>query len=1553
MSASNKKINLSILAEASQHYSWKAQLQTHMFRIFHNVNMEKLRPADTLDPDYFKTSIDFKDEFKEASKDASNNKADPFNNPDALDFPKKCFKHALATGEGFHTWLYVLFDDVRSHLSEKIQDKTAGVALGDLVGLLQSIKLSIHHFEQLDPDDLFLEFGSCTMAGAGDNDLMMFLAKLAHYKKRLEAAGQAVSDSRAQRVLLKGLDQDIFETFISTAERHPYDDYDTLQKALESAAAKPRMLDKLRTLKPGNAQAQSVFATRTPEPVSTAVTDSQRIAQLEAKLASLSLQLGSKSPSGRSRHKPLCRNFAAGRCTRGDKCDFYHPPGEIKFCKTHGRGTHSTEECRGSKPWQPPATVAVTTATEGNGHLFNGFEFTNTTRFSCGEHVFTLQSAPKIDRWCVDGASTTHATYDRDRCFNIRPCSVSIHGPNSSDSMTCTEMGDTYAFAYQAATGMTNRVLLKQVLINTAFPFHIVSEILLFEGFCTATKSLGSWQFYTPEPARLPLLHASQHLTTASQSLQANIKLYFMDEQPKDTAANTEVAINTVTTAPAKISPAKNLQMLVELHCALSHRNFADVAEQFGLSLPSPAPECYACLLSKPRKISHDKVSTRRLTRVGEGFSADAKGPMNTPTPEGYQYFFVIADLYAHCYYSILAKSQAEWKTIWPTFVNTREAQVGHQRSISFILTDCHKVHMASDIKTFNDSRGIEGITTAPHSQWQDPSERGIQTIAAGARTNLIHGGGKDWMWGWAVLHSTESVNRTYPPKPIPGYEGKSRLRIANPTISAEKEMRTQKPFLSLAFKTKPKNQLGSNFDPRAYPVVVLLYIRKRKAYAVLTIPNLYLEYTIELRFVTMAFPLRATNYLSNQLDTFLRPTTEDELYKNIHGPGSVLRRSRLDGPVPDRAMFVEPAPTVVCAPAASASLPGPGWSSSRGYTPSEAGLRSAASVRVASTIPDLTDAAFAFTTDQLAARVPRNVKEALTGPDRAYWEPSIKRDFAIIRDNNCIINITPIRPPGSAPPAVEQRFKIKFRDEHAIALADIAPKDWKTRTIVRGDRFKEGEHYDETAAPVAHAPVVKMLVAWAVAKGLFLFAWDIESAFYLNTMDRPGVIVKLSPGYDPVSTDIRPLDSPPLYGELAKALPGIPQGSLLHYCELSPALQKLGLLPSIADNCLFIHSKLDIATTIHVDDGLLAAPSLAHAEAILGADGLGSFRKITWGPLRSILGCDFEVAYSTERRLVFMSQRAYATQILERADMMDCNPAPTPACPGYIYTKTDCPRTETERAELDAQGMTKKLYHTLTASTNFLVCTTREDMRFSQGKNSKFCANPGLPHWQYLKRMIRFIKGTLDYGIEFSFNAADPPPADGPLTIEAYSDSSFADDVDTARTTLGFVIKVNGATILASSKLSERVDSCVNHSELRAFDAVSSTKTSAAGDPTDGASVAFGKAARNLAWIRGVKADLEHRDVAQMPPTPIYVDNAGVLSMLEGKTLKSANKHIYRTLAENRERVHLDKSVKPVKIATAANLANAMTKQEHGVADSAAQLRMIAGPRSTARAPA
>lgn len=315
------------------------------------------------------------------------------------------------------------------------------------------------------------------------------------------------------------------------------------------------------------------------------------------------------------------------------------------------------------------------------------------------------------------------------------------------------------------------------------------------------------------------------------------------------------------------------------------------------------------------------------------------------------------------------------------------------------------------------------------------------------------------------------------------------------------------------------------------------------------------------------------------------------------------------------------------------------------------------------------------------------------------------------------------------------------------------------------------------------------------------------------------------------------------------------------------------------------------------------------------------------------------------------MSQRPFAATILGRAGMLDCNPAKTPAIAGRKYTSSDCPTTDDERAALATQGFNKKKYHSIQAAINYLTCITRDDLRFAHGKLAKYCKDPGEEHFKAQKHLLRYIAGTLHYGIEFIWNASDQPKTDGPLDIAAWSDSSFSDDIDTARTTLGNVIKVNGATISSMSKLSTRVDSCINHSELNAFAATTGAPTTTpkgdTGRPTDGASLSLLNCSRTLVWVRGIKAGLEQRDTNSIPSTPVYVDNAGVLAMVNDVTLKSANKHIYRSLAEIRERVHLDKLVRPVKVPTKENLANAMTKQEPAIAESAAQLRQIIGPRS------
>lgn len=112
-----------------------------------------------------------------------------------------------------------------------------------------------------------------------------------------------------------------------------------------------------------------------------------------------------------------------------------------------------------------------------------------------------------------------------------------------------------------------------------------------------------------------------------------------------------------------------------------------------------------------------------------------------------------------------------------------------------------------------------------------------------------------------------------------------------------------------------------------------------------------------------------------------------------------------------------------------------------------------------------------------------------------------------------------------------------------------------------------------------------------------------------------------------------------------------------------------------------------------------------------------------------------------------------------------------------------------------------------------------------------------------------------------------------------------------------------------------------------------------------DGAMVAFERASRSTEWMRGVVAELERRSVETLPPTPIKVDNSGVVSVLVNVTLPAANRHVYRTICECRERSQRDRTVSAVKVDSKDNYADCLTKA--GPVGAAGKLLVLARPAS------
>uniref|UniRef100_A0ACD6AX37 Uncharacterized protein n=1 Tax=Avena sativa TaxID=4498 RepID=A0ACD6AX37_AVESA len=135
----------------------------------------------------------------------------------------------------------------------------------------------------------------------------------------------------------------------------------------------------------------------------------------------------------------------------------------------------------------------------------------------------------------------------------------------------------------------------------------------------------------------------------------------------------------------------------------------------------------------------------------------------------------------------------------------------------------------------------------------------------------------------------------------------------------------------------------------------------------------------------------------------------------------------------------------------------------------------------------------------------------------------------------------------------------------------------------------------------------------------------------------------------------------------------------------------------------------------------------------------------------------------------ITLRQTAYAKRVVELAGLTDCNPALTP-----MEERLKLSRDSTAE-EVDATQ-----YRRLVGSLRYLA-HTRPDLAFSVGYVSRFMQRPTTEHQQAVKRIIRYVAGTLDHGLYY-------PRCPGAAHFVGYSDSDHAGDIDTSKSTSGIL---------------------------------------------------------------------------------------------------------------------------------------------------------------------
>jgi hypothetical protein len=343
-----------------------------------------------------------------------------------------------------------------------------------------------------------------------------------------------------------------------------------------------------------------------------------------------------------------------------------------------------------------------------------------------------------------------------------------------------------------------------------------------------------------------------------------------------------------------------------------------------------------------------------------------------------------------------------------------------------------------------------------------------------------------------------------------------------------------------------------------------------------------------------------------------------------------------------------------------------------------------------------------------------------------------------------------------------------------------------KARWDVRGFSQQYGIDYEETFSPVVKPATIRVVLSIAASRAWPIHQLDVKNAFLHGHLNET-VYCQQPPGFvDPSAPDHVCL--------LQKSLYGLKQAPRAWHQKFATFIQTLGFAASVSNTSLFVfkHGSSIAYLLLYVDDILLTASSSALLRRI--TERLHSeFAMSDLGDLHHFLG--ISVTHSADG--LFLSQRQYAVDLLQRAGMLECHPTATPVDAHAKLSATN-----------GSPVADPTQYRSLAGALQYLTLT-RPDIAYAVQQVCPFMYAPREPHLALLKRILQYIKGSLSTGLHLGTGSID--------TLTAYSDADWAGCPDSRRSTSGYCVFLGDNLVSWSSKRQTTVSRSSAEAECRA----------------------------------------------------------------------------------------------------------------------------------------
>jgi len=345
----------------------------------------------------------------------------------------------------------------------------------------------------------------------------------------------------------------------------------------------------------------------------------------------------------------------------------------------------------------------------------------------------------------------------------------------------------------------------------------------------------------------------------------------------------------------------------------------------------------------------------------------------------------------------------------------------------------------------------------------------------------------------------------------------------------------------------------------------------------------------------------------------------------------------------------------------------------------------------------------------------------------------------------------------------------------------------------------------------------------------------------------------------------------------LNRSLYALKQAPRAWYSRFASHLLHLGFVEAKSDTSLFVyHRGADtVYLLLYVDDIVLTASSPGLLRRTIDAL-QQEFSMKDLGPLHHFLGMHVQHTGSG----IFLSQRQYMIEILERAGMADCKPCTTPVDVNPKLSADGAPVSDPTD------------FRSLAGALQYLTFT-RPDISYAVQQVCLHMHDPRETHLAALKRILRYVRGTLHLGLLVRPSAA--------LDLVVYSDADWAGCPDTRKSTSGYAVFLGDNLISWSSKRQNTVSRSSAEVEYRAV----------------------ANAVAEASWLRQLLSEL-HTPLSKT--TLVYCDNVSAVYMSSNPVQHQRTKHVEIDLHFVRECVALG-DVRVLHVPTTSQFADIFTK--------------------------